>query len=77
LAAQPTPPGRVSLSRQRGQLNALGVTALLGRNEADLPGFVNHGRLPPLEREIEKLLSRNGIGSAVGLKFVMDCRFET
>jgi hypothetical protein len=65
-----------SIGRQWGEPNVLRLTIRLRGNEADFLGFIDHGRLPPVEGEVEKLLSRNGIGRAVGLKFVMDRRFE-
>src|SRR5690349_21197610 len=71
------PPGRNLLGRRPVERNLLRFADDVGRNEADLLRFVDHRRLPPFEGEVEKLLSRNGIGRAVGLKLVMDCRFET
>src|SRR5690348_10696995 len=66
-----------SVGRQRGEPNFLRRAVPFGWNEADLLGLVDHGRLPPLERKVEKLLSRNGICRSIGLMFVMHCRFET
>src|ERR1043166_5812323 len=78
-------PSRVRGYSARGGLRSVGRQwgervlriGRLGRNEGDLLGFIDHGRLPPLEGEVEKLLPCNGIGGPLRLLFVMNRRFKT